>query len=64
MAAVDTFEWYVSTMLQDAPPEVQQFIRAQRASLLTLRSEDEQQRFVEDVMLELRRRCSPGAAHG
>ncbi|HLF13885.1 MAG TPA: hypothetical protein VI932_03220 [Bacteroidota bacterium] len=70
MSALDTFEWYVTTQLAGTSPEVGKFIRVQREYLFTLRSEDERQRFVDAVIVELHRmgraeqqaRPSPGAA--
>ena len=56
MAASETFEWYVSSMVKDVSPTKQQRIREQREYLLTLRSEDERQRFVDQIIDELLRR--------
>ncbi len=56
MAASETFEWYVSSMAKDVSPAKQQRIREQREYLLTLRSEDERQRFVDQIIDELLRR--------
>ena len=53
MAATDAFEWYVASSLRDAPPEIQTYVNEQRALLLTLRSEDERQRFVERFIAEV-----------
>ncbi len=50
MSARDTFEWYLTTQLGKPSPELERFIRTQRAYFFTLRSEDERQRFVEWVM--------------
>ena len=51
MAATDAFEWYVASSLRDASPEIQKYVGEQRARLLTLRSEDERQRFVEGFIV-------------
>jgi len=53
MAATDAFEWYVTSSLRDAPSEIQKYVNEQRAQLLTLRSEDERQRFVEEFIAEM-----------
>lgn len=53
MAARDTFEWFVAT-IHNPDEDVTKRIRQAREYLLTLRSEDEQQRFVEEVMVQLR----------
>ncbi len=50
MAASDKFEWYVSTQIQTPSTELLSFIKEERAYLLTLRSEDERQRFVEEAI--------------
>lgn len=57
MAAVDTFDWYVRT-LKDVDAKTLQFIRDQRGVLYSLRSEDERQRFVEELIEELRQRAA------
>jgi hypothetical protein len=59
MAALETFAWIVSSMEEDPSPPMRQFIDRQRDDLLTLRSEDERQRFVDEFMQELRRRSLP-----
>jgi hypothetical protein len=56
MAALDTFEWYVSELRSEISPELEQYIRSQREYIFTLRSEDERQRFVDEVVQELRQR--------
>jgi len=56
MAALDTFDWFTSSGLKNLDEEIQLFIKTQRAYLLTLRNEDERQRFVEGVIQELRYR--------
>lgn len=53
MSAVDTFEWYVASAAKNASPEVQRYIERQRQYLYTLRSEDERQRFVNDLRGEI-----------
>ena len=58
MAAEDTFEWYISELIDDADQETLTYINMQREYLLTLRSEDEQQRFVDEVIAELRYRLN------
>ncbi len=59
MAARDTFEWFVGAVTGRSDPKLQQYIREQREYLLTLRSEDERQRFVDSVLDELRKRTPP-----
>ncbi|HTK81486.1 MAG TPA: hypothetical protein VL633_04280 [Bacteroidota bacterium] len=56
MAAIDTYDWFVSTIIADASPEVREVIKSQRQYIFTLRSEDETQRFVDNAILELRQR--------
>ncbi|MBI1803715.1 MAG: hypothetical protein HY033_07135 [Ignavibacteriae bacterium] len=56
MAAADTFEHYISTMVKNSSPALRQYIGEQREYLLALRSEDERQRFVDDIIEELMRR--------
>jgi hypothetical protein len=64
MAAIDTFDWLVSTGLKDPDDELRKFVAAQRACLLTLRNEDERQRFVNDLMFEIRNRAVPKKTAG
>lgn len=54
MAAVDTFNWFVAPLLASGEERLLRRIAEQRAQLLTLRSEDERQRFVDGAMEELR----------
>ena len=54
MAAEDTFEWFVGTMMKNPTPEVTRRVKEARAVLLSLRSEDERQRFVDEAILRLR----------
>jgi hypothetical protein len=63
MAAIDTFEWYLSELQSGISPDLEQYIRSQREYMLTLRSEDERQRFVEEVVREVRQRGSSKAKH-
>jgi hypothetical protein len=53
MAAIDKFDWYVASMVKNASPDKQRFIHDQREYLLTLRSEDERQRFIDNVIEDL-----------
>jgi len=54
MSAFDTFEWYVTTTIHHPTPETVRAIRSHREYLLTLRSEDERQRYVDEVIEEMR----------
>jgi len=54
MAAVDTYEWYVSTSIKNRTPDLLRLIGEQRVYLFSLRSEDERQRFVDTAMEEIR----------
>ena len=54
MAALDTFEWFVSTTIKNPDEETKRYILRQREYLFSLRSEDERQRFVDEVIQELR----------
>jgi len=47
MAALDTFEWFVSRHLKGAGGDIAPFIRNEREYLFSLRSEDERQRAVD-----------------
>ena len=58
MAAQETFEWFVSTMTSNPDQDTVTFIGELREYLNTLRSEDERQRFVDDVITELKHRMS------
>jgi hypothetical protein len=52
MAATDTFNWFLSTLAQ-VTPEFRHTLADQRSYLFSLRSEDERQRFVEQLMRDL-----------
>ena len=56
MAASDTFEWFISTAVQNPTPEVREYIRDLRTYLFSLRSEDERQRFVDEIIEDFHRR--------
>ena len=53
MAALDMFEWFVSTQLKKPEMEIQAYIRNQRDYLFSLRSEDERQRTVDETIASL-----------
>ncbi len=63
MSAYDTFEWYVTTMINNQSEDIQQYIKSQREYLFTLRSEDERQRFVDEVIEEFRSRGAAKPPH-
>lgn len=50
MAAIDTFDWYIQPFLSSADEETKKFLMEERKYLLNLRSEDERQRFVEELI--------------
>jgi hypothetical protein len=52
MSAIDTFEWYVSSNLNTSLPEVHRYVQEKRDTLLALRSEDERQRLVAEMIEE------------
>ena len=56
MASIETFDWVMSDMFPEPTPEIREYLKAQREYMLTLRSEDERQRFVEALREELRDR--------
>jgi hypothetical protein len=56
MAAQETFEWFVATMMKEPGPDIKQKVKEARAVLLSLRSEDERQRFVDETIQRLRGR--------
>ncbi len=53
MSALNTFDWFVSTAVKLPDEDLKRFIESQRQYLLTLREEDEKQRFVQDFMHEV-----------
>jgi hypothetical protein len=59
MSATDTFEWYVSSNLNTSLPEVHRYVGEKRDTLLALRSEDERQRFVADMIEEASQGIGP-----
>ena len=54
MAAVDAFDWFVETLGTHSDPALRRLVKDQREYLLTLRSEDERQRYVEEALAECR----------
>ncbi len=54
MAALDTFEWFVTKQMQSPVTDVLAFIKQEREYLFSLRSEDERQRAVDAAIAELR----------
>ena len=54
MAAIDTFDWFISTGLSKPDDETKRLIDEQRAYLLSLRNEDERQRSVDEWIREIR----------
>jgi hypothetical protein len=56
MAAVDTFEWFIANSVPEPDPGMEKYIRQGREYLLTLRSEDERRRFVDNFLAEVRER--------
>ncbi len=53
MAALDSYNWFVKTNILTRTDEIQQTILQQRDYMLTLRNEDERERFVGQAMKEL-----------
>ena len=54
MAAQDAFEWFVASMMKNPGADVLRKVQEARAVLLSLRSEDERQRFVDESIQRLR----------
>ena len=54
MAAIDTFDWFISTGLSKPDDETKKMIDEQRAYLFNLRNEDERQRSVDEWIREMR----------
>ncbi len=50
MAAIDTFDWYVSKFYPHPDPQTEQRLRSERAKLLDLRNEDMRKRFVDALV--------------
>jgi hypothetical protein len=50
MAALETFEWFVTTRMKMAGEDVRSYIRKEREYLFSLRSEDERQREVDQAL--------------
>ena len=53
MAALDAYDWFVGTLGKYSSPVLLRLIKEQREYLLTLRSEDERQRYVDEALAEL-----------
>jgi hypothetical protein len=54
MAALETFEWIVEQSLSNLDAETRKLINSQRLYLLTIRSEDERQRYLEVLVKQIR----------
>ena len=54
MAAIDTFDWFISTGLSKPDDETKKMVDEQRAHLFNLRNEDERQRSVDEWIREIR----------
>lgn len=54
MAARDTFEWLAGQFWPDPDNDAKKFIHAQRDYLLTIRNENERERFVRELLVQLR----------
>ncbi len=50
MAAMDTFDWYVSKFYPSPDRETEQRLRAERTRLLDTRNEDMRKRFVDALV--------------
>lgn len=59
MAADETFEWFVATMMKHPSPEIVRIVKDARATLQNLRSEDERQRYVDSVVEGFRPKRRP-----
>jgi len=54
MAALDAYDWFVEALGKHSNPALRHLVKEQREYLLTLRSEDERQRYVDEALEELR----------
>ena len=54
MAALDTFQWFISSGLSRPDEETKRLIEEQRDYLLSLRNEDERQRSVDEWIRGMR----------
>ena len=54
MAARDTFEWLTSQFWPVPDNDAKKFIHEQREYLLNIRNENERERFVQELLLQLR----------
>jgi hypothetical protein len=54
MAARDTFEWLAGQFWPDPDNDAKKFIHEQREYLLTIRNENERERFVHELLIQLR----------
>jgi hypothetical protein len=54
MAAIDTFQWLINDLFHHPDSEEKKMIEGRREYLFSLRSEDERQRFVDELIRELK----------
>jgi len=54
MAARDTFEWLAGQFWPNPDEEAKKFIHERREYLLTIRNENERERFVQELHTQLR----------
>ncbi len=58
MSALDTFEQFIVSHVPSTMTDLKHYLDEQRRYLLTLRSEDERQRVVEEIMKEMRKNAA------
>jgi 1,2-phenylacetyl-CoA epoxidase catalytic subunit len=54
MAAIDTFHWLINDLFHHADAEEKKMIEGKREYLFSLRSEDERQRYVDELIGEFK----------
>ncbi|HLX13017.1 MAG TPA: hypothetical protein VKS81_09405 [Bacteroidota bacterium] len=54
MSAIDTFNWLIKDVFPEPDEPANNLIRSKRSYLLNLRSEDERQRFVNELTVQLK----------
>jgi hypothetical protein len=52
MAAIDTFQWLINDVFQNPNAQEKDLIEGKREYLFSLRSEDERQRYVGELLRE------------
>ena len=55
MPALETFDWFKKEIWPTITEETQTFLKSQRDYLLTIRNENERRRFIDELIIQLKK---------